>query len=373
MKETTLSASVTLRDIAKKLGIDHSTVSYALKNSPNISPALREKIQEAARQMGYQPNAMATILGHQRHASKKRPISAEIAWINCWRDPKQLRQHRDFDLYWKGASLGAEQNGYRLGEFICGDHLSPSRLEQIFVARNIHGILLPPLDGDQPLPSEWNQIDWEKFSIVRFGYSVATPSTHLVTSNQWAAGEIAIENMWRLGYRRIGLVANSDGLHQFKGGLISKQSELGPELKLSVFENSSEPDISDEIRRFSAWLKKNRPEALLTDGIQTRETLAKLGYRIPEDIGLAATSIIDSNSDAGIDQNSEEIGKAAAEALLSLMNHHEYGIPKVAREILITGRWVDGDSLPPCCGPMKSNRSSMKNHSSIMIAKGTPC
>jgi len=345
MKATALSSPVTLRDIAKKLGIHHSTVGRAMQNAPNISPARRQEIKEAARQMGYQPNAMATMLGHQRHAHERRTISAEVAWINCWRTPNELRKHREFDLYWKGASLRAEQNGYRLEEFICGDRLSPSRLEQILQTRNIHGILLPPLGGS-PLPSEWDHIDWKNFSIVRFGYSVATPHTHLVTSNQMAAGQIAIENMWRLGYRRIGFVANTDRLRNFKGGLFMKQSELGPELKLSLFEYSQTPDFSDNVRRFSAWLKKNRPEALLTDVIQTRETLVKLGYRIPEDIGLAATSILDGNSDAGIDQNSEEIGKAAAETLLSLMNHHEYGIPDVVREVLITGKWVDGSMLP---------------------------
>jgi len=152
--------------------------------------------------------------------------------------------------------------------------------------------------------------------------------------------------MWRLGYRRIGFVASTDRLRNFKGGLFMKQSELGPELKISLFEFSQAPDSSDESRRFSAWLKKNRPEALLTDVIQTRDTLARLGYRVPEDIGLAATSILDGNSDAGIDQNSEEIGKAAAETLISLMNHHEYGIPDVVREVLITGKWVDGSNLP---------------------------
>jgi LacI family transcriptional regulator len=347
MKASARSPSVTLRDIAQKLGIHHSTVGRALQNASNISLARRKEIQEAAREMGYQPNAMATILGHQRHAHETRTISAEIAWINCWRTPNQLRKYREYDLYWKGASFRAEQNGYRLEEFICGDRISPSRLEQILETRNIHGILLPPLGGGQPLPLEWNHINWKNFSIVRFGYSVATPHTHLVTSNQWAAGQIAIENMWRLGYRRIGFVANSDRLRNFKGGFFMKQSELGPEVKMSLFEYSSAADFSDEDRRFSVWLKKNRPEALLTDAIQTRETLAKLGYRIPEDIGLAATSILDGNSDAGIDQNSEEIGKAAAETLISLINHRERGIPDVVREVLITGKWADGTTLPP--------------------------
>ena len=309
MKATAISSPITLRDIAKKLGIHHSSVGYALKNAPNISLARRKEIQEAARQMGYQPNAMATILGHQRHSSAKRAISAEIAWINCWRDPKELREHREFDLYWKGASLRAEQNGYRLEELVCGDRLSPSRLEQILVARNIHGILLPPLGGLQPVPSGWDEIDWAKFSIVRFGYSLKKPNSHLVTSNQLAAGLIALENMWRLGYRRIGFVTNADRFRNFKGGLFMKQAELGTALKLSSFEYSPLQDSLKDIRLFSAWLKKDRPEALLTDVAQTRETLDKLGYRVPEDIGLAATSILDGNADAGIDQNSEEIGK----------------------------------------------------------------
>ena len=343
-------STITLRDIAKKLGIHHSTVGYALKNSPNISLALRNKVQETAREMGYQPNAMATILGHQRHASKKRPISAEIAWINCWRDSKALRKFREFDLYWKGAMSRAEQNGYRLEELLCSDQLSPSRLEQILLARNIHGILLPPLGiGFQSLPAAWHQIDWEKFCLVRFGYSVKTPHTHLVTSNQFAAGLIAIENMWRLGYRRIGFVSSRDPDHlrNFKGGLFMKKAEFGEALKLSVFEYSSVHASPDDLRLFSDWLKKDRPEAILTDVMQTRETLEKLGYRIPEDIGLAATSILDGSADVGIDQNSEEIGRAAMETLVSLLNHNEYGIPHVVREVLITGRWVDGSTLPP--------------------------
>jgi len=350
MNKSSPPSGVTLRDIAKKIGVHHSTVGYALKDAPNISLSLRKEIQEAARQMGYQPNAMATILGHQRHAGKKRAISAEIAWINCWRAPKELRKFREFDLYWKGASSRAEQNGYRLEEFVCGDHLSPSRLEQILLARNIHGILLPPLGiCFQPLPPDWDQIDWEKFSIVRFGYSVKTPHTHLVTSNQFAAGQIAIENMWRLGYRRIGFVStpDPDHLRNFKGGLYMKQAELGEAFKMSVFEYPSVQDTLDDLRLFSDWLKKNRPEAILTDVTRTRETLAKLGNRVPEDIGLAATSILDGSSDVGIDQNSEEIGKAAIDTLVSLLNHNEYGIPNVAREILITGKWVDGTTLPP--------------------------
>ena len=39
---------------------------------------------------------------------------------------------------------------------------------------------------------------------------------------------------------------------------------------------------------------------------ETAFTLRRAGYRVPEDIGLAATSVLDGNAGAGIRQSSEE-------------------------------------------------------------------
>ena len=219
MKESILSSPVTLRDIAMELRVSHSTVSRALQNASNISVERRKEIQEAAQKMGYRPNAMATQLGHQRHAHHKRPISSEIAWINYWTDPKKLRSFEEFNLYWKGACKRAEEGGYRLEQFICDEGLSPSRLEKILLTRSIHGILIPPHGTFQPPPG-WDKFDWEKFSIVRLGYSVTAPRAHLVTSNHLTCGMLAIENMWRLGYKRIGFVGRVDKHPHFRAGFL---------------------------------------------------------------------------------------------------------------------------------------------------------
>ena len=60
-----------------------------------------------------------------------------------------------------------------------------------------------------------------------------------------------------------------------------------------------------------------------------------------------AFSVLDGGADAGIDQNSSEIGKAAVQMLISLIKHNERGIPEVCRELLIEGNWVNGSTLPP--------------------------
>lgn len=48
-----------LKDVAKALNVSVSTVSRALKNHPDISVALREKIKQLAAQMKYHPNPLA--------------------------------------------------------------------------------------------------------------------------------------------------------------------------------------------------------------------------------------------------------------------------------------------------------------------------
>jgi len=51
--------SATIKDIARELGITHSSVSRALNGKTGVSPELRRKILEKAGQLGYTPNAMA--------------------------------------------------------------------------------------------------------------------------------------------------------------------------------------------------------------------------------------------------------------------------------------------------------------------------
>jgi DNA-binding LacI/PurR family transcriptional regulator len=77
-----------------------------------------------------------------------------------------------------------------------------------------------------------------------------------------------------------------------------------------------------------------------------RDMLITAGYRVPEDMGLAACSVLDGNADAGIYQKPEEIGRAAMELLISLINHQHTGIPKSCRQVLVEGEWVDGATLP---------------------------
>ncbi len=58
--------SVTIKDIARELGISHTTVSRALNNSPLIREETKQRVRETAKEMGYSPNYSAKALVNAR-------------------------------------------------------------------------------------------------------------------------------------------------------------------------------------------------------------------------------------------------------------------------------------------------------------------
>ena len=95
-----------------------------------------------------------------------------------------------------------------------------------------------------------------------------------------------------------------------------------------------------------AWIKKHRVEAIFTNRSELMAVLAKLGVKVPDDIAVAVTSVLDAHADAGIDQHPEEIGRVGFLMLNSLINDGALGIPGIFRQILVEGSWVDGSTLP---------------------------
>jgi DNA-binding LacI/PurR family transcriptional regulator len=309
---------------------------------------MRQKIQDTMREMGYQPDPMLAALCHYRRARSTTPIGAELAWINCWPKPKELRSFREFELYWQGAFDEAKRCGFRLEEFRLQECESFARLGKILRARNINGILIPP--HGTLWPSNWHEFRWNDFCIVRFGHSVAHPRAHLVTSDQLTDGMIAFESIWNRGYRRIAYVTTRDTTikgTRFSAGFLLGQLQVGAKSRLYPLLMSDKKNLKEDQKQLTSWLQKTKPDAIFTDCPSLRRVLASCGYQVPKDIGLAATSVLDGGAGAGIDQNSKEIGKAAVQLLISLINHNERGIPDVCRELLIEGRWVDGNTLPP--------------------------
>eukprot|EP01035_Chromulina_nebulosa_P058399 gene58399-79967_t len=221
-------ARVSLRDVAKAVGVSHMTVSLALRGDARVSEARRTEIRAAATRLGYRPDPMLSSLAAYRHTKSAVPISATVAWINQWPDPKALRRLNEFDAYWRGATHAAGLLGYRLEEFVVNRDLTPERLQEILHARGVRGLLLPP----HPQGLSLGAFDWSAYSIVRLGLSLPEPRAHAVVCDQSDCGALAFERVRALGYRRIGFISsprfdrNTRG--NFRAGFLRQQADLIP-------------------------------------------------------------------------------------------------------------------------------------------------
>lgn len=338
---------ISLRDIAAKLGVSHSTVSLSLRDHPRISQAVKDRVRNAAEELGYRPDPMLAALANYRRSKENHPIAAGVAWINAWSKPEDLRKHKEFDFYWQGAFKAAEKFGFRLEEFHLGRECSPKRLHQILSTRGIRGILLPP-HHEEP---DWQEFPWDHYSIVRFGRSLRHPECHIVTADQIANTILAVRKIREKGYQRIGFVTlegdfSKRGM-QFELGFLGGQRMIRDENPIPVL-ILSRTDAAQRREAFKDWISKFNPDAVFTPDPLVADLIKQCGMKIPDDIGLAVTSILDAGADSGIDQHAEEIGRVGFLMLNSLINDRSRGIPSIFRQILVEGSWVDGNSLPEC-------------------------
>lgn len=72
------SGRVTLNDVAAASGVSRSTAGFVLTNDPNqtISPATRERVRQAARELGYVPHGVARAL----REGTSRVVVLDIDW-----------------------------------------------------------------------------------------------------------------------------------------------------------------------------------------------------------------------------------------------------------------------------------------------------
>ena len=331
-----------LRQIADMLGVSKMTVSRALREGTSVDAALRARIQQTAREIGYQPDTRISQVMSAIRKSKFPQYRETLALI--WTHKQAVRDTSFHDEILSGAKLQAEQLGYKLDEFRMSDQAMSGRaLSHILYARGIRGALIAPPGHERSHPHIW--LDWKKICAVMIGRSFANHGIARVQPDHHYACMLAVRRLKRLRYRRIGLVLSR--AFDEKTGHIVRSAFMGfhplgyKEADKLVFIHE-QPDSS----ALKKWIAQAKPDVVVAhfeNSFPRREHLVGPGGRNVDVVALNWNR--KQPSVAGVNLQVPRIGEAAVDLLVLRMQRNIFGLEEVAPIVQVPGSWMDGPSI----------------------------
>ncbi len=312
--------AVTIKDIAKELGISASAVSKALKDSHEISEKTKKLVLECAKKHNYQPNPMAQSL--------KRGNSKSLGIVISTID------NQFFSQVISGIESVAYSKGYNV--IITQTHesydLEVSNVQHLTV-RAIDGLLIS-LSTETKNTDHIRRLHDKGLPIVFFDRVTEDIETHKVIADNFGGAYEATKSLIDLGYRKIAHITNSAHVSitiaRLNGYIRAlEESNISVEDKYIKYCVHGGRDIAEVETVLGELLNSDdRPDAIFaaSDRITTTtlELLHDLSFKIPEDIALLGFSNthlakILNPSLSTVCQPGFEMGKIATEMIIKLI------------------------------------------------------
>lgn len=183
----------TLRTVAQLAGVSLKTASRVMNGEPNVRPQMQQRVRDAAKQLGFQPNAAATMLGRGVKTEHIALITSDI-------------ENPFSSAVAKGAESLARDRGMQLNVASSDDN--PERelaLVQDLVSRQVRGILLiSSMQSHQDLSFVLER-EIPLVFVDRAPNGLQAPS--VLFDNRAAARE-AVTHLILAGHRRIAFVGD---------------------------------------------------------------------------------------------------------------------------------------------------------------------
>ena len=339
---------VTMSTIARELGVSKNTVSLALRHDPQIPAATRERVQAAAKRLGYALNPVVSHLMAQLRQCHEGQPRHTLALLNANRDRDAFRSHPTLPAYVEGAKRRAAQQGYGVDVFWLHDpQLDGARLNRILRARGIRGVVVVGMMDENRLPERF-AATWRQHACVVTGLRTHEPTLSFCCVDHHALVLQAVERVLALGYRRPGLVIDGkiDRLVEgrFSSGMWVGQQALPEKERVAPFYDVEA--ARTDATTFYGWLEREKPDVVFTLYNVVRRWVEARGLRVPRDLGLVQLERRSDPRDwAGMDQHNDQTGEAAVDMVVSLLHSQELGVPQFPRATLVGASWVDGATV----------------------------
>jgi LacI family transcriptional regulator len=355
------------REIARAAGVTQAAVSMALRGDPSIPEETRRRIQAAAGQLGYRPNAyVSTLMAHIRSGRPPRDKGCIAVLLDAASAPGYFDGETS-RLQYQGVARRAVTLGFHTECFCLGDSdPTMSKIDRILHARGITGVVLAaPRQRVRPRID----LDWSRYAVATIAYSWMPPRVDRVASHHRHAVDVAFAQLALRGYRRIGMCLPENAVEgvdaNWLAGYYIALHHTPARDRIPIF--AGRPDITP-VALFRTWFRKWKPDALVCLMGHETEWLDQLGLSAPRDIGLVCINRPPGSHFSGLEERHETIGAATLDLVAARIHNNEYGLPDEPKLILIDGRWNDGETLRP---HLESSRHEARDLAEASVVEQT--
>lgn len=185
---------VTLKDVAKRAGVSRSAVSRTFTSGASVSQKTREKVEKAARALGYSPSLIARSL-----TTKRTKLIGLVA--NNFQNPVFLEV---FDLYTRAL----QQRELRPLLVNLTNETDPDQSLRMLQQYGVDAVIV----ATSTLPPNFSS----SFRIAQvpvvhaFGRFDPVANVHVVGIDNTLGGRMAADTLLSRGYRNIGIIGGPE-------------------------------------------------------------------------------------------------------------------------------------------------------------------
>ncbi|NLI22776.1 MAG: LacI family transcriptional regulator [Clostridiales bacterium] len=332
--------SVTIRELSRRCGISVSTVSKALNGYSDVSDATRETVIQAAKEIGYYPNA------HARALKTKHSYNLGVLFAD---DKHSGLTHSFFSLVLESFKKEAERQGYDI-TFIShnmGD-TKMTYLEHCHY-REVDGVCIASINFQEP---EIIQLVNSELPIVTIDHLVSNRTC--IQSNNLYGIQVLMDYIYAKGHRRIANIhGQKNAITDTRLGSFYRMAQALrldiPDEYIGTCEYNDPPSVYRAVMQIMSL--KNRPTCILVSddfsALGAYEAIADLGLQIPRDIsivgydGIPIMQLLKPRLTT-IRQDTGLIGSEAAQKLIELIQNPKTSIPEIA---VIPCSLIEGETV----------------------------
>jgi len=318
---------ITLKNLAKELKVSISTVSKALRDSPEISNETIEKVKDLAKKYNYRPNKIALSLKSNRTLT----IGVIIPDI----------LNRFYSKVLNGIHDSADQFGYDVITINTKESiLKEIDSLQILSSGTVDGVIIAMSEEtlNKNDYSHIKEFTMKETPIVMFDRVTDKINCDKVIIDDFDAIYNEVKSLKKLGRKKIGFITTINDLNvgKYRANGFRKASfdffgKFDDNLILRISKNLEK---HSEIEKF---IIKNKPDAMISAdilcGVISINIARGLGINIPKDlsvVGFGDKTISEYSSPklTTIYQHGSEIGNRSVELLVDRMNSKWFGLDK---------------------------------------------